>query len=101
MKCGRQPEGEKVDELGVCPAAVPSEYDGVNGGALSGRFCWAIAGTLGGGKKHGKCCSKLKDCLHCEFMDLVRYQQGRNCVFTPASQSLNPAACSQNKTGSA
>ncbi len=31
-KCGRQPGGEKVEELGVCPAAELSEYDGINQG---------------------------------------------------------------------
>ncbi len=41
-KCGRQPGGEKVDELGVCPAAVPNEYDGTNKGNHGGRFCWQL-----------------------------------------------------------
>ena len=29
-ECGRQPSGEKADELGVCPAAIEGAADGIN-----------------------------------------------------------------------
>ena len=32
MKCGRQVDGEKVAELGVCPVAENQEYDAVYDG---------------------------------------------------------------------
>ena len=37
MKCGRQPGGEKVDELGVCPASIEPRTDGTNSGKMGGR----------------------------------------------------------------
>ena len=46
MKCGRQPGGDKVVDLGVCPAAEDNSYDGLNRGKNAGRFCWAGAGTF-------------------------------------------------------
>jgi hypothetical protein len=32
-KCGREPGGHKVEELGVCPATTDKEFNGVNKGA--------------------------------------------------------------------
>lgn len=51
--CGRHPGGTKVTEFGVCPAAVDTSYDGLNGektgvgfagqlvvhSAMGGDFC--------------------------------------------------------------
>jgi hypothetical protein len=37
MKCGREPGGEKSEELGVCRAAVEGSYDGNNFGKNAGR----------------------------------------------------------------
>ena len=45
MKCGREPNG-KNEHLGVCPAAVPGEFDGMNNGKYGGRFCWNLAGSF-------------------------------------------------------
>ncbi len=45
MRCGRELEGEKVSEFGICPAATNKDADGVNGGVNGGRMCWAIVGT--------------------------------------------------------
>jgi hypothetical protein len=46
MKCGRQPRGERVATLGVCPAATEKKLDGTHHGKNAGRACWAVAGTL-------------------------------------------------------
>src|SRR5665648_944927 len=60
MKCGRQPAGEDAEQLGACPAALPNEhFDGVNKGKHCGRFCWAVAGTLCGGKVQGNHAKKF------------------------------------------
>jgi hypothetical protein len=83
MKCDREPGGEKVDELGVCPAAKPSQHDGVNKGTHGGRFCWAIAGTLCGEKPQGSFVKKIMDCLHCKFFKQVNEEEGRYFVLTP------------------
>jgi len=84
MKCGRQLGGENAEKLGVCPAALPSEYfEGVNRGMHCGRFCWAVAGTLCGGKVQGTYANKLLDCIGCEFLKQVNEDEGRNFILTP------------------
>jgi hypothetical protein len=82
-KCGRQPGGEKVEELGVCPAAQSSEYDGTNKGKHAGRFCWAVAGTFCGGKPQGMFSQKLLSCLNCEFLQQVNDDEGHDFILTP------------------
>ncbi|OGS40355.1 MAG: hypothetical protein A2506_11735 [Elusimicrobia bacterium RIFOXYD12_FULL_66_9] len=82
-KCGRQPEGENIAELGVCPAALPTEYDGTNKGEHAGRFCWAIAGTLCGGKAQGTFAKKMMDCLACEFLKQVHADESRDFILAP------------------
>ncbi len=75
-KCGRQPGGAKAGELGVCPAAVEARVDGTNRGTNGGRSCWAIAGTLCGGKVQGIFATKLANCKECEFYTLVTNEEG-------------------------
>ncbi len=65
-KCGREPGGDKVDNHGVCPAAVDTSSDGINRGNNAGRFCWAIAGTLCDGKVQSIFAMKIESCLKCE-----------------------------------
>ena len=79
-KCGRQFGGKKVEEFGVCPAAMPSEFDGKNKGKHSGRFCWAVAGTLCNGKIQGTFAKKLENCIHCDFLKQVNKEEGQNFV---------------------
>jgi hypothetical protein len=55
-KCGRIPGGDKVDEMGICPAYP----DG-------GKICWRIAGTFCGGDIQGSAAKKLNSCTKCEF----------------------------------
>jgi CRP-like cAMP-binding protein len=76
MKCGRQPGGDKVDELGVCPAADDRSYQGINRGRNAGRFCWAVAGTFCGGKVQGTFADKRESCLSCGFFNKVRAEEG-------------------------
>jgi len=83
LKCGRQPGGENAEKLGVCPAALPSEYDGINRGERSGRFCWAIAGTYCNGELQGTFAKKLMNCINCEFFKQVNEDEGRNFVLSP------------------
>ncbi len=49
MKCGRQIDGDKVAEFGICPAASDTSYDGIHSGKCGGRICWAVSGTFCGG----------------------------------------------------
>jgi hypothetical protein len=59
-KCGREPGGAKVAELGACPAAPDH-----------GRECWAVAGTLCGGKIQGTYVEKIGNCIKCDFYQKV------------------------------
>jgi CRP-like cAMP-binding protein len=76
MKCGREPGGEKLAELGACPAAVDESFDGINSGRCGGRFCWAVAGTFCGGQIQGTFAQKRNSCLSCGFYNLVQAQEG-------------------------
>jgi serine/threonine protein kinase len=75
-KCGREPGGEKAEELGICPAASDSSYDGINKGKKGGRICWAVAGTFCEGSVQGTFADKRESCTKCEFFKLVRINEG-------------------------
>ena len=70
-KCGREPGGNKVDELGVCLAATATAVNGVHGGKNGGRACWAVCGTLCGGEVQGTFADKIGNCKVCDFYKLV------------------------------
>lgn len=74
-KCGRQPDGEKVVELGVCPAAAAKSLDGIHRGDNGGRACWIIAGTFCGGKVQGTFAAKHENCANCEFFKQVLVEE--------------------------
>lgn len=79
-KCGREPGGAKVKELGVCPVFTEKRTDNLNCGKNGGRACWAIAGTLCGDKVQGTFAFKLSTCLQCEFFKLVVKEEGDKFV---------------------
>ena len=74
-KCGREPGGERVQELGVCPAAVENRLDAVHGGRNAGRACWVVAGTLCKGETQGTFAVKFGACEACEFYLAVREEE--------------------------
>jgi len=82
-RCGREPGGTCAERFGICPAALPSDFDGINNGDGAGRFCWAIAGTFCQGKQQGTFAKKLMSCLQCEFLKQVNEDEGRNFILTP------------------
>lgn len=51
-------------------------FDGTNGGKNGGRACWAIAGTLCGGKVQGFYAPKTANCMQCEFFGNVSTEEG-------------------------
>jgi hypothetical protein len=71
-KCGREPGGSRVDELGACPAAQQSPLDSVHAGRNAGRTCWVVAGTLCGSKIQGSFAAKYDTCKNCDFYQLVQ-----------------------------
>jgi len=77
-KCGRQPGGEKTDELGVCPASIEERVNGANSGKNGGRACWPLVGTLCGGKVQGTFAQKISNCMKCEFYQQVGQEEGAN-----------------------
>lgn len=74
-KCGREPGGSRSAEMGVCPAAIASKADGINGGKNGGRACWALTGTFCGDVVQSSCEAKMGDCLRCKFYNLVRVEE--------------------------
>ena len=76
--CGRHPGGEKVEELGVCPATTEQKVHGVNGGINGGRSCWAIQQTLCGDKVQGGFSDKFAACMKCDFYTSVSDEEGSN-----------------------
>ncbi|MBI5525168.1 MAG: hypothetical protein HY897_02460 [Deltaproteobacteria bacterium] len=83
-KCGREPGGNKVSKLGVCPAAVDERGEGANGGSESGRICWVTAGTFCGGKVQGSFAQKRESCEACDFFVAVKKEEGDAFVFLPS-----------------
>jgi protein gp37 len=78
--CGRQSGGDRVDELGICPAAVDTSCDGINSGVNAGRFCWAITGTLCGSRVHDIFALKIEECLECRVLQRVADEEGEDFV---------------------
>ncbi|MBI5846741.1 MAG: hypothetical protein HZB31_02095 [Nitrospirae bacterium] len=60
-KCGRQPGGDRADELGVCPAATfkPTE-------------CWTVAGTMCTGEVQGSDAQEYESCLICDYYNKMQ-----------------------------
>jgi hypothetical protein len=81
MGCGREPGGEYVHELGVCPAAEAVEHHGINGGDNAGRFCWYVAGTFCSGTVQGTHATKFESCLRCPFLREVVAEEGGSLIF--------------------
>jgi hypothetical protein len=79
-KCGREPGGVKSKELGVCIAATEKRLDGTNEGKNAGRTCYAVSGTLCGGKVQGSFASKMSTCIDCEVYKLIQLEEGSKMV---------------------
>jgi len=80
--CGREPNGAKAIELGICPATTETKVNGINNGVNAGRACWAVAGTLCGGKIQGEYASKMQNCLACDFYTVVQDEEDDDYVIT-------------------
>lgn len=75
-KCGREPGGSHVQDLGICPAAKEVLLDGVHHGKNGGRACWVVAGSLCGGEVQGTFAQKFHNCSTCDFYAAVRQEEG-------------------------
>ena len=74
-RCGREPRGSRVGELGICPAATAADSDGMNSGRNGGRICWTVAGTLCRGGVQGTRAQKEITCLSCGFFSRVKSEE--------------------------
>ncbi len=81
-KCGRQPQGAKVKEMGLCPAALQQELDDVHDGTNAGRACWVVSGTFCKGEVQGTFAHKFKNCEQCDFYQLVKREEGVKFVLS-------------------
>jgi hypothetical protein len=80
-KCGREPGGDSVNDLGVCPAASETRLNGIHNGKNAGRACWVIAGTMCRGKIFGTFAEQYENCIACNFFKKVRKEEGVNYHF--------------------
>ncbi|MFW9804044.1 MAG: two-CW domain-containing protein [Candidatus Thorarchaeota archaeon] len=87
--CGRTPDGNKADELGVCLAAVEESVNGQNGGKNGGRICWAVAGTLCGGEVQGEFASKMDNCIKCDFYHQVSKEEDSFVMYPDSMERTN------------
>lgn len=74
-KCGREPHGGRVHDLGPCPAAQEKRLDGIHGGKNGGRSCWILSQTLCEGKVQGVFAEKYKNCQECGFYVQVKREE--------------------------
>ncbi|MFH1807604.1 MAG: two-CW domain-containing protein [Pseudomonadota bacterium] len=81
-RCGRQPGGPHVQDLGECPAATKRGLDGAHGGRCAGRACWVVVGTLCDGKVQGTFAAKIASCEKCDFYLKVRRDEGVGFQFS-------------------
>ncbi len=75
MKCGREPDGVRVNEEGICQATTDTSAYGLNGGKNGGRICWAIVGRFFGNSL-GTCAKDRFSCMTCDFFELVEKEEG-------------------------
>jgi len=66
-KCERQKGGKNVNELGEC--IVPQ--------VGMGHSCWAVGGTLCGGRIQGTTAQKIGFCTSCEVYETYNRSSGR------------------------
>ena len=79
-KCGREPGGARMKELGVCPAATDKRLDDIHGGLNAGRTCWVIAGTFCEGLIQGTFAQKFSSCRECDFYQMVLEEETQNFI---------------------
>ncbi len=81
-KCGRQPQGPRIRDMGLCPASIEVALDDTHEGTNAGRVCWVISGTLCKGEVQGTFAHKYKNCESCDFYQLVRREEGPNFIYS-------------------
>lgn len=91
-RCCREVGGSRVHDLGICPAAADTSFDGLSGGTNAGRICWAVAGTFCGGEVQGTFADKRESCVSCDFFKEVQSEEGVSNVDTKFLRFLSEDA---------
>ena len=78
MHCGREPGGDKIGQLGDCPAHSEVRFTGTNGGKGGGRYCWRVIEKGPEDLQAPHWSDRNRNCLCCSFMSLVRTEEGRD-----------------------
>ncbi len=78
LDCGRNLNGDKIVELGICPAAEETRLDGIHDGKNAGRACWVVAGTFCMGEIQGTHAQKEHKCMECVVYKTVREEENLN-----------------------
>jgi len=76
LKCGYSPNGGNPSEDNFCPVIIARAVDGVNGGQMAGRICWAISGTRCYGEIQKNFEEKEFLCLDCKVFKQVLKEEG-------------------------
>jgi hypothetical protein len=88
-RCGREPEGKNATSLGVCPAALPSKYDGINGGKYGGRLCWTVTGTFNDRIQPKNDDAKhLEKCIVCYVLKQIVRDKKRDFILLPFEENV-------------
>lgn len=90
LKCGKELGGENITELSVCPAAIDTSANGLNGGINGGRICWAVTGTFCGDKVLGCFVKKHLNCRSCNFFKKVEKEEEAEFVLLKPWQKYTP-----------
>lgn len=85
-RCGKEPDGIKIKEMGVCPASSETSCSGINDGKNAGRICWAVAGTFCGGKVQGYFAQKSVSCMSCDFFKKVKQEEDNKFILLRPGQ---------------
>ena len=81
-KCGRDPDGNRINELDICPVAKDFRLDKVHGGLNAGRSCLVLVGTFCEGKVQGTFAEKYKTCMDCNLYKKVLVEEGNKFELT-------------------
>lgn len=77
-KCGRDPKGANIHELGVCPTSTEMRLNKIHGGTNAGRACWIVSGSMCGGSIQGTFAKKFDNCFKCDFYKTVKNEEYAN-----------------------
>jgi len=88
-KCGREPGGENIEELGVCSATIDTSSNGTNQGINGGRLCWAVTGTLSGKNVCGHISKNKSSCTACDVFKKIKAEEGSEFSLTKLNLTPN------------